>query len=219
MRHLPRSQGHRAGVESLKSIVRAAGEYGIEYLTLYSFSMENWSRPESEISDLFGLLKLFIQRDIAELHRNHVKVVVIGQRNGLPKDILKLLEYAEDLTANNQKQTLVIAFNYSGRDEIARAARKLAQQVKLGNIDESEITPEEIAHYLDTAGIPDPDLIIRTSGEKRLSNFLLWQAAYSEFVFAECLWPDFSKAEFENALQEYSSRSRRFGGLMKENAS
>ena len=212
-RGLPRTQGHRKGVEAVRAAVRAAGELGIETLTLFSFSSENWSRPKSEISDLMGLLKAFIRRDLADLHANDVRVSIIGERSGLPKDIEPLLNEAEALTANNKAQRLVIAFNYGSRDEIARAAQSLARKVAADEMSAEEITAEALDAALDTADWPDPDLIIRTSGEQRLSNFLLWQAAYSEFVFLDCLWPDFDRAALEEALAIFASRKRRFGGV------
>ncbi|MDD9909699.1 MAG: isoprenyl transferase [Ahrensia sp.] len=212
-RGLPRTQGHRKGVEAVRAAVRAAGELGIRTLTLFSFSSENWSRPESEINDLMGLLKLFIRRDLADLHKENVRVCVIGARHNVPDDILPLLEDAENLTRENTATRLVIAFNYGGRDDIVRAARRLGRQVAAGTLDPDAIDAKALAGALDTADWRDPDLIIRTSGEKRLSNFLMWQAAYSEFVFLDCLWPDFDKAAFEAAIVEYASRTRRFGAV------
>jgi undecaprenyl diphosphate synthase len=212
-RGLPRLAGHRAGVEALRRAVRAAPDLGISYLTVYAFSSENWSRPKSEVSDLMGLLKIFIRRDLAELHQNGVRVRVIGDRHGLQPDIRSLLDEAESLTAGNDSLTLVIAFNYGGRDEIVRAARRLAQSVHEGKIAPQDISIERFAESLDTTDIPDPELVIRTSGEIRLSNFLLWQAAYSELVFLPCYWPDFNRDHLVEALQSYSRRERRFGGL------
>jgi undecaprenyl diphosphate synthase len=212
-RGLPRLAGHRAGVEALRKCVFAASELGIEWLTVYAFSSENWSRPKSEVSDLMGLLKLFIRRDLAELHKNGVRVRIIGDRTGLQPDIKALLDEAEALTALNRALTLVIAFNYGGRDEIARAARKLARSVEAGLIGADEVTQDMFADYLDTAGIPDPDLVIRTSGEIRVSNFLPWQAAYSEFVFLPCFWPDFSRTDLVEAIRVYAARERRYGGV------
>jgi len=212
-RGLPRSHGHKKGVEAVRAAVRAAGELGIATLTLFSFSSENWSRPQSEINDLMGLLKLFIRRDLADLHKENVRVCVIGARDNVPGDVLPLLEEAENLTRNNTSTRLVIAFNYGSRDEIARAAMHLAQRAVDGALDPADINADMIAASLDTGDWHDPDLIIRTSGEKRLSNFLLWQAAYSEFVFLDCLWPDFDRAEFERALAEYAGRNRRFGAV------
>lgn len=212
-RGLPRVMGHRRGVEAVRETVKAAGECGLKYLTLFAFSSENWRRPESEVVDLLGLLKAFIRRDLAELHKENVRVRVIGDRDNLTSDIKSLLNEAEETTRDNSALTLVIAFNYGARDEIARAAQSLAFDVASGKIDASAITPEAITARLDTAGIPDPDLIIRTSGEERLSNFLLWQAAYSEFLFIPDYWPDFDRKIFFSAIDQYMTRDRRFGGL------
>ena len=212
-RGLPRTMGHKKGVEAVRAAVRYAGRVGISYLTLFAFSSENWRRPEDEISDLMGLLKAFIRRDLADLHRENVRIRVIGDREHLRGDILPLLIEAEETTRNNSGLTLVIAFNYGARDEIARAAQALARDVAAGRLRPEDVTEEAIAARLDTAAIPDPDLIIRTSGEERLSNFLLWQAAYSEFVFIPDLWPDFSDEIFHRALATYAARERRYGGL------
>lgn len=217
-RGLPRVAGHRAGVEALRKTVRAAPQLGISYLTVYAFSSENWSRPKSEVSDLMGLLKLFIRRDLAELHQNGVRVRVIGDKASLQTDIRGLLEEAETLTAGNDALTLVIAFNYGGRDEIVRTAQKLALAALRGEIGIESITTDSFAASLDTAGIPDPELVIRTSGELRLSNFLLWQAAYSELVFLPCYWPDFSRDHLADALRDFAGRERRFGGLAPREA-
>ena len=213
-RSLPRVAGHRAGVEALRKTVRAAADMGIAWLTVYAFSSENWSRPKSEISDLMGLLKLFIRRDLAELHQSGVKVKVIGEREGLAPDIAALLEEAESLTAANSALNLVIAFNYGGRDEIVRAARRIADAAARGELPSEDVTPEIFARFLDTAGIPDPDLVIRTSGEQRMSNFLPWQSAYSELVFLPCYWPDFTREHLAEALSQYTARERRFGGVL-----
>ncbi len=212
-RGLPRTMGHRKGVEAVREAVRTAGEVGIRYLTLFAFSSENWSRPEAEVSDLMGLLKAFIRRDLADLHRQNVRIRVIGDKTNLRGDILPLLIEAEDTTRSNTGITLVIAFNYGSRDEMTRAMQALAMDVEQGRLTADQITPERIASKLDTAGIPDPDLILRTSGEERLSNFLLWQAAYSELLFIPELWPDFSREVFLDALKAYAGRERRFGGL------
>jgi undecaprenyl diphosphate synthase len=212
-RGLPRVAGHRAGVDALRKTVRNAGEIGIGWLTVYAFSSENWSRPKSEVSDLMGLLKIFIRRDLAELHHSGVRVRVIGDRDGLESDIRTLLEEAEALTHQNRKMNLVIAFNYGGRDEIARAARRVGEAVAAGTLNAGEINAESFGNFLDTAGFPDPDLVIRTSGEMRVSNFLPWQSAYSEFVFLPCFWPDFGKADLEDALRTFASRERRYGGV------
>lgn len=211
-RHLPRAAGHRQGVEAVRVIVRAAGELGIEYLTLYGFSSENWKRPVEEVNDLMGLLRLYIRRDLAELHQNGVCIRIIGDRHHLEPDIVALIEEAEALTANNTRLQLLIAFNYGGQNEIASAVRRIAHEVKEGRLDPEAITLETVARFLDTAGVPDPDLIIRTSGEKRLSNFLIWQSAYSELVFSDALWPDFTPDRLQEAIAEYQRRDRRFGG-------
>jgi undecaprenyl diphosphate synthase len=212
-RSLPRAEGHRRGVEALRRVVRAASELGIRYLTIFSFSSENWSRPASEIGDLFGLLRRFIRNDLASLHRDGVRVRVIGEREGLEPDIVALLDEAEELTRGNVRLNLTVAFNYGSRQEIANAAQRLAREVAEGKRDPSSIDVNAIAQYLDTSELPDPDLIIRTSGEQRLSNFLMWQAAYSELVFVPVHWPDFDKAALEQAIVEYAKRERRFGGL------
>jgi undecaprenyl diphosphate synthase len=210
-RGLPRSAGHRAGVEALRRTVRAMGEMHIPWLTVYAFSSENWSRPQAEVSDLLGLLRIFIRRDLAELHRNGVRVLIIGDRDSLAPDLKLLLDEAETLTAGNTRLNLVIAFNYGGRDEIARAARRIAGAVRAGQLPLEDITAETMEAFLDTAAMPDPDLIIRTGGDERLSNFLLWQAAYSEFVFLPCYWPDFSTSDLAHAVDVFSVRDRRFG--------
>ena len=218
-RGLPRGEGHRRGVEALRKTVRAAGEMGISYLTIFSFSAENWSRPPSEIRDLMGLLRRFIRNDLAELHQSRVKVRVIGERDDLDPDIRRLLEEAEELTKDNDRLTLVVAFNYGARQEIARAAARISVKIKAGEIDPSAMTAELIGQNLDAPDLPDPDLIIRTSGEQRLSNFLLWQAAYSELVFVPTYWPDFDRAALESAIAEYHRRERRFGGLIAQTGS
>lgn len=212
-RGLPRAMGHRKGVEAVREAVRTAGDCGVSYLTLFAFSSENWSRPQSEVSDLMGLLKTFIRRDLAVLKRQNVRIRIIGDRENLSGDILPLLLEAEDTTRENTGITLVIAFNYGSRDEIARAMRALAAEVAAGRLAADDITPERIGAALDTSGIPDPDLIIRTSGEERLSNFLLWQAAYAELMFIPDFWPDFTRETFVSALSRYAMRERRFGGL------
>lgn len=211
-RGLPRVEGHRQGVETVRRIVEASMELGITHLTLFSFSSENWSRPEQEIYDLFGLLRRFVRRDLAELHKNGVKIRVVGSRNGLEDDILRMLDDAVELTKDNTALNLTIAFNYGGRDEIARAAQRIAEDAKDGILVPEDVTQDRFASYLDTAGLPDPDLLVRTSGELRLSNFLLWQLAYAEFVFVDVYWPDFTKELFEAAISEYQRRNRRFGG-------
>ncbi|MDQ0421158.1 undecaprenyl diphosphate synthase [Peteryoungia aggregata LMG 23059] len=212
-RGLPRTFGHRKGVETVRETVKAAGEAGVSFLTLFAFSSENWRRPESEVNELFGLLKAFIRRDLADLHQAGVRIRIIGDRENLREDIRSLLIEAEDTTAANSGMTLVIAFNYGSRDEIARAAARLAVEVQAGRLAPSDIDAQKINDCLDTAGIPDPDLVIRTSGEERLSNFLLWQAAYAELMFVPDFWPDFTPALFNSVLERYAARDRRFGGL------
>ncbi|WP_084364294.1 isoprenyl transferase [Rhizobium sp. RU36D] len=213
-RGLPRAFGHRKGVEAVRTTVKAAAEAGIGVLTLFAFSSENWRRPETEITDLFGLLKAFIRRDLAELHREGVKIRVIGDRFSLKEDLRVLLQEAEETTRGNSALTLVIAFNYGSRDEIARAVQSLAQDVAAGLIAPSDIDAAAIGARLDTAGLPDPDLIIRTSGEERLSNFLMWQAAYSELMFVPEYWPDFGRDTLVAALERYATRERRFGAVV-----
>jgi undecaprenyl diphosphate synthase len=209
----PRHFGHRKGVDTVRTIVKAARDRGIEYLTLYSFSTENWSRPAEEVNELFKLLRMFIRRDLAELHQNGVRVRVIGQRDNLPADIADLLSEAETLTRFNTAQTLIVAFNYGSRSEIVSAVQKLAVRVAAGELRPDQISEEMLSESLDTFDIPDPDLILRTAGEFRLSNFLMWQASYSEFVFNKKLWPDFTAQDLDMVLADYASRKRKFGGL------
>ncbi|MFN4184754.1 MAG: isoprenyl transferase [Hyphomonas sp.] len=211
-RHLPRTAGHERGVEALRRTVDAAGELGIKYLTVFSFSTENWRRPVSEVNTLFGLLKAYVQRDLGRLKEAGVRVRIIGLRDGLPQDIERLVRLAEQETSANTKFNLTIAFNYGSRDELLRAAKALAADVKAGRQD-IDITEADFAGYLDTRELPDPDLIIRTSGEFRISNFLLWQAAYAEFLFCDVLWPDFGRPHLEDALRRYNERERRYGTL------
>jgi undecaprenyl diphosphate synthase len=212
-RGLPRSEGHRRGVEAVRRTVTAARELGIGHLTLFSFSSENWSRPPDEVSFLFGLLRFFIRRDLAELHRKGVRVTVIGERERLPADIVALIEEAEGLTGANKGLQMVVAFNYGGRNELARAVRLIAAEAKAGTIEPDAISETEISAHLDTAAIPDPDLLIRTGGEMRLSNFLLWQAAYAELCFLSLYWPDFTGESLRSAVVQYGTRQRRYGGL------
>jgi undecaprenyl diphosphate synthase len=218
-RGLPRVEGHRRGVEALRKTVRAARELGISYVTIFSFSSENWSRPQSEIRDLLGLLRRFIRNDLADLHKSNVRVRIIGEREDLDRDIRLMLQEAEDLTRDNDGLTLVVAFNYGARQEIARAARRVALDVASGRLSAEAVTPEQLTQNLDAPDVPDPDVIIRTSGEQRLSNFLLWQAAYSELVFVPTNWPDFDKSTLESAIAEYRRRERRFGGLIAQTGS
>ena len=218
-RGLPRAEGHRRGVEALRRTIRAAGEMGIRIVTIFSFSAENWSRPASEVGELMGLLRRFVRNDLAELHKSNVRVRVIGERAGLEPDIGRLLVEAEELTKNNDGLILVVAFNYGARQEIVRAAQRVAQAVKQGELGLSDIDMDLLGRFLDAPDIPDPDLIIRTSGEQRLSNFLLWQAAYSELVFVPTYWPDFDRATLESAICEFRQRERRFGGLVAQTGS
>ncbi len=217
-RGLPRSAGHKAGVDALRRAVKAAADFGIEYLTIYSFSSENWSRPAAEVSFLLDLLRRFIRQDVADLHRSGVKIKIIGSRGDLEPSIVALLDDAERLTRENSKLNLVVAFNYGSRQEIGRAVSAIAAKINSGEIAAADISPELISQNLDTNGIPDPDLLIRTGGEQRVSNFLLWQCAYTEFVFVEEFWPDFSKEIFARALDEYGHRDRRFGGIEAQTA-
>ena len=214
-RGLPRFEGHRRGVEAVRRAVRSAIEHEVQFLTIYSFSSENWSRPPEEVAILMGLLKRFIRNDLAELSAHGVRVRVIGERDNLTPDIVALIVEAETLTANNRGLTLTVAFNYGARQEIVEAARRMAIDVRDGRLDAQSIDQNELAERLDTTGLPDPDLTIRTSGEMRLSNFLLWQAAYAELVFLPILWPDFDDAAFLSALDQYAARERRFGALVE----
>ena len=211
-RALPRVEGHRRGVEAVRRAVRSAIDLGLRYLTVYSFSSENWRRPAEEVSDLMGLLKRFIRNDLADLHATNVRVRIIGDRDTLSPDIRALLEEAEEVTRRNSGLTLVVAFNYGGRQELLRAVRSIAEKAKRGDVDVGSIGAETVEEALQTHGIPDPDLIIRTSGEQRISNFLLWQSAYAEFVFVPDLWPDFDDSSFRAAIKEYAARDRRYGG-------
>jgi undecaprenyl diphosphate synthase len=217
-RGLPRSAGHKAGVDALRRAVKAAADFGIEYLTIYSFSSENWSRPPAEVSFLLDLLRRFIRQDVAELHRSGVKITVVGSRADLEPGIVSLLDDAERLTRENSKLNLVVAFNYGSRQEISRAMLAIARKIESGEIATADISPELISLNLDTAGIPDPDLLIRTGGEQRISNFLLWQCAYTEFVFVDEFWPDFTHEIFARALDEFRLRDRRFGGIEAQTA-
>ncbi len=211
-RRLPRIAGHRAGVEAVRRVVEAAPDLGIEFLTLYAFSTENWKRPADEVSDLMGLLRHYIRSEIKDLHKNGVRLDFIGDYKALKPDLVKLLEDARALTAGNTKLTLVMALNYGGQDELVRAARALAIDAAAGRIDPATITAETLGARLDTAAMPPPDLVLRTSGEMRLSNFLLWQSAYAEFVATDTLWPDFDRAALADTVAKFATRERRFGG-------
>jgi undecaprenyl diphosphate synthase len=215
-RGLSRAEGHRKGAEAALKAVEAARDMGVKYVTLFSFSSENWNRPEGEVRDLMNLLRLYLRKETAELHRSGARLLVIGNRARLPGDIVKLVESAENLTKDNEKITVVIALSYGGREDILFAAREVARRAKQGTLDAEGLTEADFSPLLMTAGIPDPDLMIRTSGESRLSNFLMWQLAYAELFFTETLWPDFSKADMEAAVAFYQGRERRFGGRTEE---
>lgn len=209
----PRAFGHSKGVEAVREAVRSAGDLGVKYLTLFGFSTENWRRPSDEVDALFDLMKRFVDADLAKLDREGVNIRIAGRRDGLSSDLLEIVERAEKTTAGNDRCFLTIAFNYGGRDEIVRAAKRIASEVAAGRLDPDAISEDSFAAHLDTAGMPDPDLVIRTSGEHRTSNFLIWQAAYSELVFLDVLWPDFRAVHFEQALAQFAARQRRFGGV------
>ena len=211
-RRLPRIAGHRAGVEAVRRVVEAAPDLGIEVLTLYAFSTENWKRPPEEVSDLMGLLRHYIRSEINDLHKNGVRLDFIGDYRALQSDLVELLDDARALTVNNRRLTLVMALNYGGQDELVRAARALAVDAAAGRIDPARIDTAALAARLDTANMPPPDLVLRTSGEMRLSNFLLWQSAYAEFVATDTLWPDFDRAALADTVAEFATRERRFGG-------
>src|SRR4051812_20681639 len=210
-RGLPRVAGHRRGAEAVRRTITAAAEIGIGYLTLFGFSSENWKRPIEEVDDLMGLLRHYLRGEIAELHRNGVRLRIIGDRARLAPDIIALIENAEATTRGNSGLNLLVALSYGARAEIAAAARNLAQRVASGEIKPDAVDETALSEALWTTGIPDPDLIIRSSGEKRLSNFLLWQSAYAELVFVDTLWPDFGKADLVAAIDEFRRRERRYG--------
>src|SRR5471032_1823484 len=210
-RGLPRIAGHKRGAESVRRSVNGAVELGIEYLTLYGFSSENWKRPAAEVDDLMGLLRLYLVNEVNDLHRNGVRLRVIGQLARLHPDIVGLIDDAERRTAGNRKLNLTVELSYGGRAEIADAARHIAEQPRAGTLDPAAVDETVFARHLLTTGIPDPDLLIRTSGEKRISNFLLWQCAYAELVFLDRLWPDFTRDDLEFAIREYHGRDRRYG--------
>jgi undecaprenyl diphosphate synthase len=212
-RGLPILSGHNAGMQSLKKIVKAASQIGVKYLTVYAFSTENWKRPPDEVSGIFKILILYIEKELKELHENNVKVNIIGDFNKLPKEAVDKLVTSLETTKENTGLIFNIALNYGSRDEIMSAIKKLANLVKSNKLDPNNIDEEQFENFLYTNDIPDPELIIRTSGEMRLSNFLLWQSAYSELYFTNILWPDFSKSDFENAIIEFQSRKRRYGGI------
>ncbi len=209
----PRTEGHHAGVEALRLLIRLAGERGISFVTVFSFSSENWRRPKDEINFLFDLIRRFVASDLEKLVRNRVKVVVIGERGELDAATRALIDQVESRTRDGDRLQLNVAFNYGAQAELVRAVRAIAKGARDGRIDPEAITAELVTRHLYTSGIPDPDLILRTGGEKRLSNFLLWQSAYAEFIFVDEAWPEFNEAIFERVLEEFSRRQRRFGGL------
>ena len=212
-RHLPRQAGHVAGVNAVREVVRAACDFKLENLTLYAFSSENWKRPAMEVGALMGLFRLYFRNDMNEIVERGARVRIIGNRSRVDTDIRQMIEEAERRTAGNTGLNLTFAFDYGGQEEIAAAARELARAAAEGRLDPESITPEVLASRLFTHGLPEPDLLIRTSGERRLSNFLLWQSAYAELLFLDVLWPDFGRKEFADALEEFSQRQRRFGAL------
>ena len=212
-RHLPRVEGHRNGVESVRAIVRACGEVGVKYLTLYAFSVENWNRPKDEVDTLMKYLARFLKNEIGELNRNNVRLETIGQIYRLPEFVQEQLKKTKAALDKNNGLTLVLALSYGGRQEIVEAVRDIAAKAKRAGIEPAEITEKVIAEHLYTRHFPDPDLLIRTSGEMRVSNFLLWQISYAEFVVTPTLWPDFRKAQLFEAIEEYARRHRRFGGV------
>jgi undecaprenyl diphosphate synthase len=207
----PRIDGHRRGMEAVREVVKGSIAQGVKYLTLYGFSIENWKRPVAEISSLMGLLRLYLRQEIKELDQQGVQVLFIGHRTLLPDDIVSLIEEAEEQTKGNTNLNLVVALSYGARQEITAAAQSVARQVAAGELDVSDIDESVFTKHLETAGMPDPDLVIRTSGEQRISNFLLWQVAYAEFIFVDTLWPDFSRDDLREAINEYHRRERRFG--------
>ena len=210
-RGLPRVAGHKRGAEAVRRTVTGAAELGIQYLTLYGFSSENWKRPAAEIDDLMGLLRLYLVNEIEDLHQKGVRLRVIGQRSRLQADIVRLIEHAEQHTAANRRLNLTVALSYGGRAEIAEAARRVAEEVRAGRLEPAQVDERRFERFLYTSDMPDPDLLIRTSGEKRISNFLLWQCAYAELVFLDRLWPDFTRDDLEKAITEYHGRDRRYG--------
>ena len=212
---MPRNYGHVQGAKAVEQMLFDAGELGIEYVTVYAFSTENWNRPEAEVSALMALFKKYLKSEIKTCMKNNVRSRVIGDKTRLPGDVLKVVEELEETTKDNTGLTFNIAINYGSRDEITRAVRKIASKVESGEISASDIDEQMINDNLDTGSIPDPDLLIRTCGEQRLSNYLLWQLAYTEFYFTDICWPDFNKEELEKAIDAYNHRTRRFGGLKK----
>ena len=213
-RGLPRTMGHRSGIEALRRTIKAAPSLSVSHLTLYSFSSENWSRPFAEIEELMRLLRYYLRSELAAMHKEGIRVKIIGERKKLPNDIVDLINHAEELTQDNKELTLTLALSYGGRQEITLAARGLAKAVERGQLQADAIDEHVMQSFLFTGGMPDPDLVIRTSGEKRISNFLLWQSAYAEFVFLDVLWPDFGAEHLEAAIAEFQRRERRYGATV-----
>ncbi|WP_279432534.1 polyprenyl diphosphate synthase [Rhodovulum bhavnagarense] len=213
MRGRPRLFGHQAGARRVREIVEACPDLGIRYLTIFAFSTENWKRTQAEIAGLMMLFRRYIQKEAEALHAEGVRVRFIGDRDRLDAKLVSLMHSLEELTEGNDRVHLTIALNYGGRDEVARATRRLAHEVAAGRLSPDDVDAETLAHFLDTCLLPDPDLVIRTSGEARISNFLLWQSAYAEYEFTPVLWPDFTRAHFEEILNAYSTRERRFGAV------
>ena len=213
---MPRNYGHAQGSKNVERICEDAYKMGIKYLTVYAFSTENWSRPKSEVDALMTLLRNYMKTCLNTAKKNQMKVRVIGDKTGLDPDIQKRIQELEEASKDNDGLNFTIAINYGSRDEIARAVRRISEDVAAGKLDAASVTEETISNYLDTAGIPDPDLLIRTSGELRLSNFLMWQLAYTEFYFTNTPWPDFTKEELAEAIEKYNSRDRRYGGVKEE---
>jgi undecaprenyl diphosphate synthase len=212
-RGLPRTAGHIAGVQAVRTAIRACAEAGIEYLTLYSFSSENWRRPTEEVTDLMELLRQYLSREVPELHQNGVRIRFIGEHTRIPAPIRTMMQEAEQLTAHNTRITLILAISYGGQQEIALAVQSLARQVQNGALAPEALTEAAIAEHLYTRDIPNPDMVLRTSGEQRLSNFLLWQTAYSELLFLDVCWPDFSEEHLQQAVETFRQRERRYGGV------
>ena len=217
-RGLNRTEGHKRGAEAAQRVVEAARDLGIGYVTLFTFSSENWNRPESEVRDLMDLMRYYLKKETAEMHKSGARLKVIGERSRLPVDIVKLIEQVEDVTKDNNKITVVIALSYGGRDDIVLAAKELARRCIDGTTKVEAVTADDFSDFLSTKDMPDPDLMIRTGGERRISNFLLWQLAYTEMYFTDTLWPDFGADDLKDAVDFFRARDRRFGGVTSQAA-
>ena len=213
-RGLSRTAGHRSGMEAVRRTVEASIEFALPYVTIFGFSSENWRRPAEEVEELMFLLRVYLRSEIADLHKNGVRLRVIGDRSRLAADIVNLIDHAQSLTAGNSTLNLTVALSYGGRQDVVQAARRVAEATKAGTLEPAAIDEDSFARYLWTAEIPDPDLVIRTSGEQRISNFFLWQSAYAELVFVDTLWPDFSRNDLEHAIAEFRRRERRYGAVV-----